>query len=456
MNNNELDKLYICEDDADEVPGQLSYFEMQENETSDEDQKAKPVSRENSSKNSRGGRRSNQRFRSLAGILVGVVIGVLICVAIFSVSVVKSHATSADMDYQSKLDWILTYLRLFYLGDLDDQMIEDALAKGLLQNIGDKYAQYYTPEEFQQLIEETNGSYSGIGVMITQEEDGSIVVYKVYKGSPAQEAGVQAMDVIVEADGHRDFANMDELVSLVRGKSGTYVDIVVKRGEEEIPLTVERREIEVESIYSEMISDTVGYIQIAEFTLSAVTQFNDALDSLLDQGMEAVIMDLRDNPGGDYDSVVSICDRVLPEGIIVSVEDRQGGILTENSDAQCLDIPIVLLVNENTASAAELFSMALHDYGMAEIVGTLTYGKGVVQSIFQLMDGSGLKFTTEKYYGPNGDCIQDTGVEPDYVVEIAQEAYEDGYITLEEDVQLLKAAELLGLEPDQIQIGDEE
>jgi len=271
-----------------------------------------------------------------------------------------------------------------------------------------------------------------------------VEVYKVFKDSPAQEAGVQIKDLIVEADGVRDFETLDALVSIVRGEIGTTVDLVIERGGEELAMTIERREIETESIYYEMLSDTVGYLQIAEFNTSTVQQFEDAIEALEASGMTAIIMDLRDNPGGDYDSVVAICDRVLPEGVIVSVEDRQGGIFTENSDANCLNIPIVILVNENTASAAELFTMTLKDYDMAQIVGTTTYGKGIVQSIFRLIDGSGLKFTTEKYYGPKGNCIQDEGIEPDYIVEFPEEVYEDGVITREEDIQLQKAAELLG------------
>ena len=320
------------------------------------------------------------------------------------------------------------------------------LSKGLMENIGDKYSEYYTKEEFDQLLEESSGEYAGIGVQIVMNDDGFVEVYKVFKDSPAEEAGIQLKDLIVEASGVRDFEDLDALVSLVRGEKGSTVDLVIERNGEEIPMTVERRSIVTDSVYGEMLDDEVGYIQIAEFNTATIQQFRDIVDSLLEQGMKKVIMDLRSNPGGDYDSVVAVCDRVLPEGIIVTVEDKQGGMITENSDADCLDIPIVLLVDQNTASAAELFTMALRDYGMAQVVGTTTYGKGLVQSLFRLPDGSGLRFTTEKYYGPAGNWIQDTGIEPDYVVEFPEEVYEDGIIFLEEDVQMKKAAELLGLD----------
>ena len=387
------------------------------------------------------------RLKSAFTVLLGILIGILLCAGILGFSAAhnsRTEAAVAELDYQEKIDIILSYLKAYYLNDLDEQTIEDALAKGLMENIGDKYAQYYTEEEFDTLMEEMNGAYAGIGVQIVMNDDNKVEVYKVFKDSPAQEAGVQIKDLIVEADGVRDFETLDELVSIVRGEVGTTVDLVIERGGEELAMTIERREIETESIYYEMLSDTVGYLQIAEFNTSTVQQFEDAIEALEASGITAIIMDLRDNPGGDYDSVVAICDRVLPEGVIVSVEDRQGGIFTENSDAVCLDLPIVILVNENTASAAELFTMTLKDYDMAQIVGTTTFGKGIVQSIFRLIDGSGLKFTTEKYYGPKGNCIQDEGIEPDYIVEFPEEVYEDGIITREEDIQLQKAAELLG------------
>ena len=422
MNKNELENMYINDEETADTPAA--------------DRPAE--------KRGKSGKKNS--LPGWMNVLIGITIGVLICAGAFTIMATSSKATSRDLDYNSKIDLILSYLSMYYLNDLDEQMIEDALAKGLMENIGDKYAQYYTVEEFNELLEEVNGSYAGIGVQVAMNDDGFVEVYKVFEGSPAQEAGILIKDLIVEADGVRDFPTLDDLVSIVRGAPGTTVDIVIDRKGEEIPVTIERRTIEIDSIYSQMLSEKTGYIAIEEFNATTVPQFNAAIDSLTEEGMESLIIDLRDNPGGDYDSVVAICDRVVPEGVIVTVEDRLGGMHTDNSDAECLDIPIVLLVNENTASAAELFTMCLRDYDMAEIVGTRTYGKGIVQSIFRLVDGSGLKFTTEKYYGPAGDWIQDTGIEPDYIIEFPEEVYEDGIIDIYEDVQLHKASELLGLD----------
>ena len=435
MNNHELDSLY------------LEYPEKQEN--ADEKQESRTL-RSEQKRITDHGRRPGGRMRGLTAVISGVIIGILLCAGILAVTSMHTTSTAAEtsMDYQDKVELILNYLRVYYLDDLDEEKLGDILSKGLMENIGDKYAEYYDEEEFARMMEDSAGEYSGIGVQVAMNDDGYIEVYRVFEGSPAEEAGIYPRDLIIEAGGVRDFESLDDLVAVVRGKEGTTVDLVVLRGEEEIPFTVERRNIVTDSVYGEILQDTLGYMQIAEFNTATIEQFRNTLKDLQDQGMTAVIMDLRSNPGGDYDSVVAVCDQVLPEGPIVTVEDKRGGVLTENSDAECLDIPIVLIVDEGTASAAELFTMALKDYDMAQTVGTKTYGKGVVQSIFRLSDGSGLKFTTEKYYGPNGNCIQDTGIEPDYVIEFPDEVYEDGVITVSEDIQLQKAAELLGFELD--------
>lgn len=427
MNNKELDDLYLeIENKADGTAEQA-------------EENLQPAR-----KNEKKGKRRKSFLHGITGILVGIMIGVLACVAVFTISTMKSNATSVELDYESKLALILMYLEEYFIDDLDEQMIEDAIAKGLMENIGDKYAEYYTEKEFQDLIESISGEYAGIGVQIVQNDNNDIMVYAVYDDSPAKEVGILPGDVIVEAAGTRDFEDMDALVAVVRGNPGTTVDIVIRRNDEEIPMTVERRQIAIQSVGGTMLDDTLGYIQIAEFSTTTFPQLKKTVEDLLSQGMKELIFDLRDNPGGDYDSVVAVCDYIVPEGIIVTVQDKKGGVHTDNSDANCLDIPMVVLVNENSASAAELFTMCLKDYGVATIVGTQTYGKGIVQSIFQLMDGSGLKFTTERYYGPAGNCIQDTGIEPDYILELPEDRYEDGIFYRFEDTQLIKGAELLG------------
>ena len=388
------------------------------------------------------------------GFVVGALVGaavVLIGVVVYSfvtyrqmVNVISDNEEYEYLSYQEKVETILEYLDQYYIGEVDKEKIGDGLSDGLLSGIDDKYAKYYSREEFEQLMEDSSGEYCGIGVSITQEESGEIVVYKVFEGTPAEEAGIHPMDVIVEAEGERSFADLDALVSIVRGEAGTTVDLVILRDGEEIPMTVERRMIVNPSVASKMLDDRIGYIAISEFNQATVTQFNDAITELEEAGMKALIIDLRDNPGGDYDSVVAMADRVLPEGTIITTKNKQGTVKEEISDEEHqLTIPMVILVNGNTASAAELFSGAIQDYGLGYIVGQQTYGKGVVQSIYRLSDGSGMKFTTDTYYTPSGRSVDGEGVTPDYDVALPDEVYEDGVVTEEEDVQLQKAIELL-------------
>ena len=382
------------------------------------------------------------------GLLIGIIIGLVclfICIMVFLTGSIGRRSQNISRGgYYDKIDTLLSYLNSYYLWELDDDTIETALAKGLMDGIGDKYAEYYTPEEFEDLMEGMTGEYAGIGVSITMNDNNEVEVYKIFKGSPAEEAGIHPKDIIIEAAGITDFTDLDAVVAEVRGEPGTTVDIKVRRDGEVISMTVERRQISMETVEYRILDNHIGYIMISEFDSVTVGQFNQAIDDLTAQGMTSVIMDLRDNPGGSLDAVVAMCDRVLPAGVIVSTEDKQGGIQTENSDdANQLNIPIALLINGNSASASEVFVGAIQDYGMGVVVGEQSFGKGIVQSIFQLSDGSGLKFTTENYYTPSGRSIQDVGITPDIQVSIPDEAYDDGVVSEEEDTQLQAAINAL-------------
>lgn len=382
------------------------------------------------------------------GLLVGIlgtfgVVLIAVVIGLFFFFRTRGFG-GGEMGYQEKLNLIQTYLDAYYLGELDPEKVEESLAAGLLNGTGDKYAQYYNKKEFQNLMEETSGVYGGIGVGIITNDDEQIEVYKIYENSPAEEAGIRIGDIIIEADGERDFADMDALVALVRGEQGTFVDIVILRDGEEILMRVERRAINIETVEYEMLDNNIGYIALSEFDTVSVNQFNEAYAALESEGMTSLIMDLRGNPGGDYDTVIALADRVLPEGKITTVVNNQGKEKVERSDDEHqIRIPMVLLVNKTSASASELFSAAVKDYGIATIIGETTYGKGIVQSIYQLPDGSGMKFTTEEYLSPNGNKINGLGVTPDIAVEIPKEAYDDGVLSEEEDTQLQKAIEVL-------------
>ncbi len=390
------------------------------------------------------------------GFLVGVLVAVAILLAAFVgyrlfanrtawVNARKKQAqTEEEGTYKDKLDLIMQYLDAYYVGEYDENEIETGLSKALLASIGDKYAMYYTPEEFQALMEDSSGEYAGIGVSVVMNEDNEVEIYKVFEGTPAEEVGLQLRDIIISADGETKFEVLDDLVSIVRGEPGTTVDLIVRRNEKELPFTVSRAKIQTPTVEFELMDNGIGYIYISEFDNVTVEQFNNALDSLETQGMQSLIIDVRDNPGGDYATVVAMSDRVLPEGIIISTKDKNGNEKKEMSDEEHqLTLPMVVLINGNTASAAELFSGAISDYGLATLVGETSYGKGVVQSIFRLPDNSGMKFTTEKYYIPSGRCVDGVGLKPDIEVIIPDEAYEDGVITEEEDTQLQKAIEIL-------------
>lgn len=383
---------------------------------------------------------------------IGILIGVLITLAAVMLAAVvlgffvflRPNSLTTNLDYDQKLELIRNYLDQYYLGDLDEEALENGLAEGLLKGTGDKYAEYYTPAQFSMMMEERAGSYCGIGVSVVQNDDNMIEVYRVFDGSPAEEAGIQIADLIVEADGVRDFETLDSLVEKIRGEKGTTVSLVILRNGEEIPMTVERRSIDMTTVYYEMLEGQIGYIQLIEFDEVSVKQFNDAIDALEAEGMTSLIIDVRDNPGGDYGTVMQITDRVLPAGAITTVIDKKGTKKVESSDEENkLTLPMVVLINNNSASATELFSGALKDYGVATLVGETTYGKGVIQSIFQLPDGSGMKFTTEEYLTPDGDHINGIGISPDVEVSLPEEVFADGIVTAEEDTQLQAAIRIL-------------
>ena len=378
------------------------------------------------------------------GIIVGVAAcaaAIVICICVQKVVAVNNKDSS---DYQEKAELILKYLDKYYLYDLDEEKLADYVATGILSGLDDRYSVYYDKEAYEELKESVSGEYSGIGVSIVTNDEGKIEVYKVFSGSPADEAGIRVMDCIIEADGRRDFADMDELVSLVRGIAGTTVDIVIERDGEEIPMTIERAVVAMDTIEYELLEGNIGYIYISEFDVVTAEQFNNALEDLADQGMESLIMDLRDNPGGDYDTVVAMCDRVLPEGTIMTVKDKNGTVKVETSDEENqLTLPMVVIINGNSASASEVFTGAIQDYGLATIVGEQSYGKGIVQSIFSLNDGTGLKFTTQEYYTPSGRSIHGVGITPDVEVSLPEDAYADGILEEDEDTQLQKAIEIL-------------
>ncbi len=388
------------------------------------------------------------------GIVTGIFAGMIpvLIVAIIALLGIENQwkkkisqmvpAVEVDNTVSGKMNTLLSYIDYYFLYDYDKDKMADEIYKGMLNSLGDPYSKYYTADEYTELMESSNGQYNGIGVVVTSDQDtGAIRVVQPYEGSPGEKAGILPDDLIIAVDG-KDITDMelDAAVDLIKGDDGTIVTLTVIRDEKTFDVEVTRGQIDVITVSHEMLENNTGYIRISQFDGVTANQFSEAINDLINQGMTGLVVDIRNNPGGRLDIVNSILDSILPEGLIVYTEDKYGNKEEYKSDEKTiLDVPCAVLVNSNSASASEIFSGALQDYGVGEIIGTQTYGKGIVQSIMQLSDGSAVKLTIEDYYTPNGNNIHKIGITPDEIVELDEDAYEaDGT-----DSQLNAALEYL-------------
>lgn len=373
--------------------------------------------------------------------------------------IVKFGSLSADENgsyLDSKLDTVRAYIDSEYLyTDFDRKAMDEAAVKAYVEGLDEPYTHYYPKDEFDSYVSGVKDSYVGIGIVISVDEQAhKIIVVSPTEESPAYKAGILPGDYILAVDGKAFSGDeMNECVSAIKGgEAGTAVNITIERNGEEKQYAVMREEISSHSVETEMLEDNIAYVNISSFNTnddnldeSTYTEFTEQVDELKKQGMEKMIIDLRDNPGGVLDVVCKIADYILPEGTITYTETRTGKRQTYKSDAKELDIPMVVLINGNSASASEILTGALKDYKRAEIVGEKSFGKGIVQTIIPFSDGSGMSMTIAKYYTPNGVCIHGEGISPDYEVSLP-EKYRDGYasaVPREEDTQLDKALELL-------------
>lgn len=349
---------------------------------------------------------------------------------------------------QEKLGEIENLVEKYYLNDIDTEEVENYLYKGMIAGLDDAYGAYYTKEEYQSMKDSTNGSYYGIGVEMTQNmTTGIITITRVFDDSPAEEAGLLPGDVLYKvSDTEVTGEDLTKVVSMVKGADGTTVAIEIAREGESDYLTfeVERRMIELVTVTHKMLDGNIGYIAISSFDDVTVNQFMEALDDLENQGETALIIDLRNNGGGLVSTACSILDRLLPEGLIVYTEDKYGNREEMTSDAEnYFDKPLAVLVNGNSASASEIFAGAIKDYGTGTLVGTQTFGKGIVQKIYPLSDGTAVKLTVSKYYTPKGNNIHEIGITPDVEVELNEEVANEVTIPEDQDNQLQKAIEIL-------------
>lgn len=365
----------------------------------------------------------------ISGIVPVLIIAVLVNILVYRNMTSKRIEVSKDT--VTKINKISELIDDKYLFDYKKGDIETAIIKAYVSGLGDPYSQYYTKEEFEQIGQSAAGSYCGVGVYVTYEENGrGIKILQVIEGGPAEDAGLEEGDIITAIDGNAIVLDdFDMATSPLAGEEGTKVTVTILRNGKEKDYELTRSVIKQNYVKSGMLDNNIGYVYLAQFTASSVEQFKNAVEELKKDGAESIIFDLRDNPGGVLNGAVSILDYLLPEGLIAYVEDKYGNRKDYNSTdgTDELDIPCVVLVNENSASASELFTGALKDRGYATVVGKKTFGKGIVQSLFALGDGSGLKITVERYFTPNGVCIHGTGIEPDIEVEYDKDKfYEDG------------------------------
>lgn len=395
-------------------------------------------------------------------IVVGMATGILLIgrTTMQNQSVTEKVGTSAnaekkdlDMDHiESKVGLIQQIIDQYFLFDEDTQKVEDGIYSGLMAGLEDPYSVYYSKEDYKKLKETTTGVYCGIGVMVSQDRTtGVITVVKVFKDTPGFEAGMQPGDLLYKVEDEEVTGiDLDLVVSkYIKGEEGTKVKITVLHPDsrEYEDMEIERKKIEVPTVEHKMLEDQMGYIAVSQFDDVTPAQFKAAIDDLQQQGMKKMIVDLRSNPGGVLDSVVDMLDYVLPDGLLVYTADKDGnGDKYYSKDGHEVDIPMVVLVNGNSASASEVFAGAIRDFKWGKLVGTTTFGKGIVQNLMPLGDGTAVKLTVAHYFTPSGFDLHGKGLEPDVEVELNDELKTKAVIEPEEDNQLQKAVEVLKAE----------
>ncbi|MCR5098082.1 MAG: S41 family peptidase [Lachnospiraceae bacterium] len=384
----------------------------------------------------------------------GIIIGILLSAAfVLGFLVVRSHFVKKEIqsvlsdETEVRLATLRGLIDTYYYKDVDDAKLAEGVLKGMVDGLEDPYSEYYTKEEYEQVKINTTGNYDGIGAVLSQNRDSGLVsIVRIYEDSPAEKAGIKIGDEIISADGYQaSGSELSDFVKHVRGRKGTKVLLVIQRGAERITMEVERDDVNIPSVAHHMLDDEIGYIIIGDFSSNTCNEFEEALEDLRSQGAKAIVYDVRSNPGGLVKSTTDILDILLPEGNLVYMMDKKGKKIDYNSqESSRVDMPAAVLINGDSASASEIFAGALRDYDYATLIGTRTYGKGVVQNTLPLIDGSALKLTTATYYTSKGECINEKGIEPDieleyeYTGEGSGEDYE-----YDKDNQVQKALEVL-------------
>ena len=392
--------------------------------------------------------KKNNIYKSLMLIIVTALITFLItAVGVYNFYIktenglAKTLVSTETSSIDTKIQLIREYLDKAYLGEItDEEKLSEYAVKGYVAGLGDEYTEYLTKDEYEELMVDVNGNYVGIGIYMTQDKDGNIVVLLPIEGSPAEKAGLKTGDIIIKVNGE-DCTNMDLslVASKVKGEEGTTVDLEILREEETINKTVERRTVKINHINAEVLENNIGYMQIVAFDDGCSQEFETKLNELLEKNITSLIIDVRDNGGGIVTEAISISELFVPKGknIMIELDKSSKEEVTKSEKDPIIDsnLNIVILANENSASASEIFIGALKDNNIAKVVGTTTFGKGVMQEIVPVKSGGALKLTIEEFRTPNGNVINKKGIEPDVEIEENDDT--------EEDEQLQKAIETL-------------
>lgn len=391
----------------------------------------------------------NKEFKK--GIAIGVASTLVVTGTVFAsyqkMLFPKGNALS-DVKTVQKLNYLEELIDKEYLDEKDESSLREGLYAGLLAGLKDPYSTYYTAEQYKELNTSNEGSYVGIGAVLQKDDAGGAKIIQLYEGGPGEQVGLKKGDVIKAVDG-TDVTDKEtsDIASMVRDSEKDSVMLTIQRENEEKTrdVKVEIRDVEIQTVSHEMFSEDTGYIRISEFSEVTSDQYKKAFADLKDQGMKKLVVDLRDNPGGLLTAVCGVLRQILPEGLIVYTEDKNGKREEETCDGKNkLDMPLAVLVNGNSASASEIFAGAVKDYGIGTIVGTTTYGKGVVQTIHSLTDGSAVKITIAKYFTPKGNDINKKGINPDVEAELSGDITDWTELTHKEDTQLQTALKEIG------------
>lgn len=360
--------------------------------------------------------------------------------------VTKNFLGAEDQEKFLKIKLLENKIKKDYLYEVSDEDLRDGELKGMVAALKDPYSEYLTEEDLKEMNQETSGSFYGIGFTVYKNENNQIEVVSPIKDTPADRSGIKSKDIVVKVNGKNYTGDeMKEAIKVIKGEKGSKVHLTIYRPstKKTLEMDVERAEIKIETVISHKI-ENLGYIGIIQFNDHTDEEFKTHLDELKKQNVKGLIIDLRGNPGGTVSSVVKIADMLLPEGTLVSAKDKNHKIVFEyKSDKDQYDKPIVVLINEGSASASEILSGAIKDFNRGKLVGVKSFGKGIVQTVFPFQDGTGVKLTTSEYFTPSGENIHNIGIKPDIEVKLKDDVKGIGYEYLKEDTQLQKAIEVL-------------